>query len=225
MVVLFAMPVLGWLPENVAAQEVVPSVTARLSPKPLVALAALFLLSISGQGLWAFTERIGSAIGMETERIGWWISLATLSGLTSAALATWLGTRLGRTVPIALAITLSGSAQWTLVNAGSETVYVAAQILWSLAFFFWAPFVMGLLAELDRGGRWTVVAGAVTMLGVAFGPWIAGQLQQRWPDNGLPALLVGCAVMGLLLLLPVTITLDRAAGRLPKRNPAVAGID
>ena len=111
------------------------------------------------------------------------------------------------------------------MNAGSEIVYVAAQIAWSLSFFFWAPFVMGLLAELDRGGRWTVVAGAVTMLGVAFGPGIAGQLQERWPDHGLSALLLGCAVMGLLLLLPVTITLDRATGRLPKRNPAVAGID
>jgi DHA1 family inner membrane transport protein len=218
-IVLIAMPVLLWLPASVAEQEVMPSATTRLSLMPLATLAALFLLSVSGQGLWAFTERIGSAIGLGTERIGWWISLANLAGLASAALATWMGTRVGRTVPIALAITLSGSAQWTLVNASSETVYVVAQTAWALAFFFWAPFVMGSTAELDRGGRWTVVAGAVTMLGVATGPWIAGQTLERWQNDGLSALLVGCAVTGLLLLLPVMIKLDRGAGHFAKSTP------
>jgi MFS family permease len=224
-VVLIAIPVLRWLPESVAPQQVTASATARLSSKPLFALAAVLLLSISGQGLWAFSERIGDSIGLETEQIGWWISVSSLSGLASAAFAAWLGTRLGRTFPITLAIALSGSSQWILANADTEAAYVVALFGWGLALNFWFPFVMGLLAELDRGGRWTVVSGAVAMLGIAIGPWVAGQLQEQWPDHGLATLLVGCAAAALALLLPVSIAYDRLAGRGFESDPAVAGVD
>jgi len=149
--------------------------------------------------------------------------VASLSGLATAALAAWLGTRLGRAIPIGLALMVSGSAQYTLVNASSETVYVTAYIAWNLAFDLWTPFVMGTLAALDRGGRWTVAGGAITMLGAATGPWVAGQLLERWPDRGLSVLVVSCAATALLLLTPVTIALDRAAGRFAAREAALAG--
>jgi predicted MFS family arabinose efflux permease len=224
-VVLIAIPVLRWLPESVAKQQATASATTRLSSQPLFTLAAVLLLSISGQGLWAFTERIGDAIGLETEQIGWWISVSSLSGLGSAAFAAWLGTRLGRTFPITVAIALSGYSQWILVNANTEVAYIVALFGWGLALNFWFPFVMGLLAELDRGGRWTVVSGAVAMFGIAVGPWVAGRLQEESPDHGLATLLVGCAVAALLLLLPVSISFDRLAGRGSESDPAVAGID
>jgi MFS family permease len=224
-VVLISIPVFRWLTEGVATPQVAASATARLSSKPLLTLAAVLLLSISGQGLWAFTERIGDSIGLETEQIGWWISVSSLSGLTSAAFAAWLGTRLGRTLPITLAIVLSGTSQWILVNADTQTAYVIALFGWGLALNFWFPFVMGLLAELDRGGRWTVVSGAVAMFGIAIGPWVAGQLLEQSPDHGLATLLVGCAVAALLLLLPVSIAFDRLAGRGSEFDPAVAGVD
>jgi predicted MFS family arabinose efflux permease len=210
--VAVSLPLLGWLPEGAGATgPTLNEKRARPLLAPIATLAALFLLSISGQGLWAFSERIGVGIGLETERIGWWISLANLAGLPAAGLAAWLGTRVGRTRPIALALTLSGLSQWSLVNANSETVYVAAQVTWALAFFFWLPFVMGTAAELDRTGRWAVVGGAVTMLGVALGPWGAGQLLERLPEFGLSVLVVGCAAAGMLLLIPVTLALDRHA--------------
>jgi len=224
-VVLIAIPVLRWLPKSVAKQQVTASATTRLSLQPLCTLAAVLLLSISGQGLWAFTERIGDVIGLETEQISWWISVSSLSGLGSAAFAAWLGTRLGRTFPITVAIALSGSSQWILVNANTEAAYIVALFGWGLALNFWFPFVMGLLAELDRGGRWTVVSGAIAMFGIAIGPWVAGQLLEQSPDHGLAKLLVGCAVAALLLLLPVSIAFDRLAGRGSEFDPAVAGVD
>jgi hypothetical protein len=68
---------------------------------------------------------------------------------------------------------------------------------------------MGAAAALDRDGRWTVAGGAITLFGVAIGPGIAGELIERWPETGLLTLVVGCAVVGLPLLLSVTIPLDR----------------
>jgi MFS family permease len=124
-----------------------------------------------------------------------------------------------------VAIALSGSSQWILVNANTEAAYIVALFGWGLALNFWFPFVMGLLAELDRGGRWTVVSGAVAMLGIAIGPWVAGRLQEQSPDHGLATLMVSCAVAALLLLLPVSIAFDRLAGRGSESDPTVARID
>ena len=227
LVVIVSLLPLAWMPERGEVPslaelpgeqpgEAIYSTLATPTLAPLATLGGLLLLSISGQGMWAFTERIGIGIGLESERIGLWISLATLAGLPSAALAAVIGTRFGRMIPLAIAIVVSSGSQWILASATSESVYVISQITWALGFFLWTPVVLGTAAALDRGGRWTVAAGAITMFGVAVGPWSAGQLLEYFPASGLATLVVGCAIGGLTLLLPVTFTLDRQA------SPAVS---
>jgi hypothetical protein len=90
-------------------------------------------------------------------------------------------------------------------------VYAASQVGWGLAFYLWTPFAISMVAALDRQGRWTVAAGAVSLLGVALGPWAAGAALEPWVDAGLAVLVGRCATSALALRLPVTLTLDRVS--------------
>ena len=209
-----AIPLLVWLPAlpDTLPRRVTPRTAPHLGLAPLALLGALFVLNLAGQGIWAFTERIGVGIGLGTERIALWLAAANAIGLISAGAAMWLGTRLGRTLPICLGLTLNGLSQWVLVHAGSENLYALSQVGMGLAFYLWTPFAMGIAAALDHQGRWTVAAGGTVMLGVALGPWVAGAALEQLGSAGMSALVVGSTVCGLALLGPVSLALDRAPG-------------
>jgi predicted MFS family arabinose efflux permease len=199
---------LYWLLPDVARPAPDAGRAAHATPAALATLGGILLISICGQGVWAFTERIGVRVGLELGEIAGVLALANLLGCwLGSGFAALLGTRFGRTAPLGTSIAALGWSQWLLVNAASPAAYQAAQIAWGFAFYVAMPYVMGLAAALDRQGRWTVAAGGVSILGAALGPAAAGLAMQYGGFSGLGWLSVVCIALALLLFVPVSWSL------------------
>lgn len=208
-VCLIALPLFWFLPAAPGVPERSESATHRLTGAVVATLAGVFMLEMCGQGVWAFTERIGASVGLGLTDIGKVTALGNFSGLIGSVVAAWLGTRKGRTAPLAVGVAATACAQWFLVNAASGTTYAVAQIGWGLAFYFTAPYMMGLAASLDRQGRWTVTAGALMMLGAAIGPLVAGSAIENWGYPGFAWLMMACTAVAFVSFFLVSVKIDR----------------
>jgi MFS family permease len=212
-VCLVALPLFWFLPAAPGVPERSGFATHRVTGAVAATLTGVFLIEMCGQGVWAFTERIGVGVGLDLADIGKVAALGNFSGLLGSVVAAWLGTRRGRTAPLAFGVGATALAQWFLVNAASGATYAVAQIGWGLAFYFTAPYMLGLAASLDRQGRWTVAAGAMMMLGAAMGPLMAGSAIEIWGYAGFAWLLMACTAVSFVSFLLVSVEIDREPRR------------
>jgi predicted MFS family arabinose efflux permease len=172
-------------------------------------LAALTLIALGEGAIWAFTERLGVRVGVSREALGPVLASASLLGLGGAALASWLGTRRGRTSPLAIGILGVAVSTFGLGHADQPASYVALLLIWSVSFFFTLPYLMGTAAALDSQGRWTAAAAGCMTVGVALGPGLAGSLVASRGFPALSWLVAGACLAGLLLVTPASLSLDR----------------
>jgi predicted MFS family arabinose efflux permease len=205
---LLCMPVLFWLPA-------IPGSAAKTRGLPgrrllgFATLGSVFLFSAGQGALWAFSERIGIAVGLSREEAGLALGVTTLAGLVGGVIAAVVGTRGGRVLLLAVGLGANVVATWMVAIAGSSEFYLVGLLAWSIAFYFALPFVLGTAAALDPLGRWTAAAAGVSAVGVAIGPAAAGVLVS---DAGYPALggfVIACGLGAAVSILPVARAVDR----------------
>ncbi|MFG2749751.1 MFS transporter [Streptomyces xanthophaeus] len=181
-------------------------------PRAGVVLAGcLMLWSLAQNALWGVSGRIGAQqAGLSEVTLGMVFAAALGAGLLGVSGASALGARLGRAVPIgvgtaliACCVVLSSSAQ----GLGS---FAAGEILWNALYPVVLSYAIGLAAALDPRGRWAVLAGSASSLGVACGP-VTGSLLAE--GAGFPGM--GLVLGGLLLAVagPMTAVALHTGGR------------
>jgi predicted MFS family arabinose efflux permease len=210
---IVCLPPLLWLPALLGkgAPKRAPLTRKRLG---FATLAAVFLFSVAQGAIWAFSERIGIAVGLSREEVGLALGVTTLAGLAGGVVAAVLGTRKGRAAPLALGLGANVVATWMVVIAGSVELYLAGLLAWGVAFYFALPFLLGAAAALDPLGRWTAAAAGVSAVGLALGPSGAGLMVSA---SGYPALggfVIACGLAAALLILPVARAESHASERL-----------
>ncbi len=140
----------------------------------MLALFAIFATSFAFAGVWAFTERIGADAGFTASQIGPVISSNLLASAAGSVLATVLGTRLGRMLPLLggmLAMLVSVIA---LITVDSFGTYAAAVAGLGFCVGLVMPYQMGHLAALDRDNRFVLLIAAAQGIGSAAGPLAGG---------------------------------------------------
>lgn len=205
---ILCVPFLLWLPaipEGAAAAHALPS--RRLLG--ISALVAMLLFSVGQGALWAFSERIGVAIGFSGEEVGLALGVTTLAGLAGGVIAAALGTRGGRTLLLTVGLGGNVVATWMVVIAGSSELYLAGLLAWGIAFFFTLPYLLGTAAVLDPLGRWTAAAAGVAAVGFAIGPGAAGMMLGSSGYSALGGFVIACGVGAALSILPVARAVDR----------------
>ncbi|MFJ7203136.1 MFS transporter [Streptomyces sp. NPDC098789] len=182
------------------------------NPRAGVVLAgALMLWSLAQNALWGVSGRIGSQqAGLSEVTLGMVFAAALGAGLLGVTAASALGARLGRAAPIG-----AGTALIALCVAASSAArdlgsFAAGEILWNALYPVVLSYAIGLAAALDPRGRWAVLAGSASSLGVACGPVTGSLLAER---AGFPAM--GLVLGGLLLAVaaPLTAVALHAGGR------------
>jgi predicted MFS family arabinose efflux permease len=206
---LVCMPLLTWMGPKPAQEEaqVIPPLPHMALGVSAVAGVILFAL---GQGaLWAFTERIGLAIGLSPEAVGIALGATQVAALSGAAFAWWLGTRAGRTGPVVIGVGASALSTWALVHTSSTVGFWVILLFWGIAYFFAVPYLLGTAAALDRYGRWSAAAMGLSMAGVALGPGSAGFAISLWGYAALGWLVIASGVAAIALILPAALVLGR----------------
>jgi predicted MFS family arabinose efflux permease len=216
---VMSIPFFVWLPRAYSAGARPVRSGASVSLAAALLLGAAFLYSVTEQGLYAFSGEIGVRVGLPLDTVGPVIGAMMLAGLIGSGVASWLSTRLGRTLPIAAGFCLSALSRWGVVHASSTSEYVVMSILWGFAFFFLLPYMMGAAAALDPGGRWTTVVGAVLMLGYAVGPGTAGIVVTNLGYPIFGVFVVIFTLGGLALILPISLSMDRSARAVVPARP------
>lgn len=216
---LVSSPLLVFIPAHPPASEDPVKPALSLGPAVAAALLASLIVTVGLDALWAFAERIGRRAGLEPTALGLVLGLASLAVLAAAALASWLGLRLGRVAPLVLGFGVLAGSAVALGHARSPGVYVVAVLLLGPGFFFTQPFIMGAMAALDPYGRVSAAAGGAMTVGAALGPGVGGLLVAAEGYASLGWLGATCGLVALALMGPVALHVDRVRNRgLPRKR-------
>ncbi|SEL64744.1 MFS transporter [Streptacidiphilus jiangxiensis] len=162
----------------------------------------LMLWSLTQNALWGVSGRIGlDRAGLTEAVLGVVLAAALGAGLVGTVGAGLVGSRFGTALPIG-AGTLAIAACVALTGAAHhEAPFAFGEIAWNAVYPFVLSYLLGLAATLDREGRWGVLAGAASSIGVACGP-LAGTLlvsAAGYPAMGVTLAAVLLAVAGPLV--------------------------
>jgi predicted MFS family arabinose efflux permease len=146
---------------------------------PLAVFSALFVIFLvyAGDGaVWAFAERIAVLGGLTPEQagagVGWSLFAGTIGSLSAAV----IGTRWGFIKPMFIAILASVVSVIWLQYQHSALGFILAIALNGWAWNFGSGFRMGLVATLDRSGRFTPLITGMQLLGTTAGTGLAGMM-------------------------------------------------
>ncbi|MCX5407306.1 MFS transporter [Streptomyces sp. NBC_00335] len=165
-------------------------------PRAGVVLAgALMLWSLAQNALWGVSGRIGAQqAGLSEVTLGIVFAAALGAGLLGVTAASALGARLGRAVPVGVGTAVIACCVVLASHARDLGSFAAGEILWNAVYPVVLSYAIGLAAALDPLGRWAVLVGSASSLGVACGP-VTGSLLAE--GAGFPGM--GLVLGGLLL--------------------------
>ncbi|MFF9017528.1 MFS transporter [Streptomyces sp. NPDC014870] len=177
----------------------------------LVLAAAILCWSMAQNALWGVSGRIGlTQAGLSEVTVGAVFAVALGAGLAGVTAAGALGSRLGRAAPIGAGTAIIAVCVLVSSRAESLPAFAAGEILWNVFYPVVLSYLLGLAASLDPRGRWAVLVGSASSLGVACGPVTGSVLSEQagYPGMGL----VLCALL-LLAATPMTAVALHTSGR------------
>ncbi|MGW2837830.1 MFS transporter [Streptomyces sp. NPDC001493] len=188
-------------------------VTGRLPHRRsgLLLAGGMLVWSMAQNALWGVSSRIGvDQVGLSEVTVGAVFAAALGAGLLGVMGAGALGSRLGRAVPIGCGTVVIAGSIVLSASARGLGSFATGEILWNTVYPVVLSYLIGLAASLDIRGRWAVLAGSASSVGVACGPVLGSVLSE---GAGFPAmgLILGAAT--LLVAAPVTAVALHAGGR------------
>jgi MFS family permease len=170
-------------------------------------LSSLFVYYVANNAVWAHFDRIGAAMNLSKQSIGFALSAGQMLSLVGAAAAAALSTR----IPVRRAIVI-GNVVIGLSTLALLRVVDAQYLLASVAFFigsigFVVPFYLASLAADDASGRRVMMGKLAIMAGLVAGPALAAAIVTA---TSLQAMIVCATVLFGLALVLATAGLQRA---------------
>lgn len=180
LVALLVWPATSRLGSPAPAGPVVPA-SGRLPHRRsgLVLAGGMLVWSMAQNALWGVSSRIGvDQVGLSEVTIGAVFAAALGAGLLGVMGAGVLGARLGRAVPIGLGTVIIAASIVLSSSAGDLGSFATGEILWNTVYPVVLSYLIGLAASLDVRGRWAVLAGSASSVGVACGPVLGSVLSE-----------------------------------------------
>ena len=233
--VLLISPLFYWLPDpprDAGAEADAQAKLAALSPLQrfaerlgvrdapnkgfaIAALAALFIYEAGQGSIQLFLEQFGLRGGLDEVRIGEILGIAGYIGLSGGIAAAWLANRFGNLRPALIGIALNVVVAAALALWTSPVAFAVLYVGWNATFYFVVPYILGIMSEMDRKGRWAVATDAVWWLGAAPGPAIGGYVVASAGYPGLAGLVV---TLGIIAMIIFRITLGRFYASRPQAS-------
>jgi DHA1 family inner membrane transport protein len=172
----------------------------KLLREPPVALGvfACLILFVGVGMVWPLMGQLGASYGMPLEKVDAALGNSALVGVFSGLFTFWLGTRVGRRVPLIVgscgllattaALALSGAASW----------FDFATIVFMFSWVIATAYYLGTLAHVDVTGRAATLGLAMQQAGLVVGPALAAALVQG--NRFHSALWSSCGTFALALI-------------------------
>ncbi|MEU9097177.1 MFS transporter [Streptomyces sp. NPDC048361] len=194
-----------------AATAATPGVRLPHRRSGTVLAATMLCWSLAQNALWGVSGRIGlTQAGLSEVTVGMVFAAGLGAGLLGVLGAGALGARLGRAVPIGVGTAIIAGCIVASSSARGLVSFASGEILWNVFYPVVLSYLIGLSASLDPHGRWAVLAGSASSLGVACGPLTGSLLSQYAGYRGMGFVL--CALL-LLIAAPLSAVAVHTSGR------------
>ncbi len=155
--------------DNVEPSDKVGASTLVLS----IVLLANLIYFIGQGGLWSYVKEIVAQAGISESDIKSGLSISLIAGMIGAGLASWLDIKVGRVVPLAVAIIMAIGSVYLLDGEVTYVIFVIAACLYNFGSNLGHPYLFGYLASIDPKRKFVVISGAMQTGGMGLGPAIA----------------------------------------------------
>jgi len=158
-----------------------PAAPATLATAPASAwtvLAMMAVFYVAGVSGWNYLGRLAAHAGLDAGAGATAIAIGLFGGIVGAIGAASLAGRGDRVWPQAVAGSAFVASILALGHATSFASYLVAVLVFNIAWNFFIPFVMALLATRDGSGRLSTLTPATAMVGGIVGPPLTGNLMQ-----------------------------------------------
>ena len=174
-------------------------------------IVATVLVNIGLGALWAFVERMGTQnVGLSVETIGLVLSMATIFMVAGSLSAAWLGTRIGRAIPLALASVLCAISALMVTRAGTLELYATGLFLYNFFYLFIGPYIIaGTASALDPSGRLAAAMGGIMFLSYSLGIGTGGFIAEQLSLAGIGNLAFISCLLAAPLFVFVSMKLSR----------------
>jgi len=187
------------------------------SAGPAFTALAVMLIWCTGLGaIWAFVKLIGTSAGIDPERVGVALGISTGVATVGALAASWLADRIGRIIPVTVALLVQVAMIYLLQGEMSFLQFAVTaavfQIFWNLN----GPYLMGTIALSDNTGKVSLLIPTAQIGGFFLGPVIAGSFLV--PGEGFGAantVAIVCCLLALALFIPTAMRLNQRLASQP----------
>ena len=215
---IVSVPLITRLPVTKITDGIINSGKVSHYPLPVLGISILIaftLVNLSDIGIWVFSERIASEIGMTPDAVSWSLGAATILSMSGPLLAALLGDRFGVVIPLTAGLILEGCSALLVVYAAGPISFSAGMVLLLISIGFLYPYFLGLLARLDEHGSWTTLSGTVVSFAMAIGPVFSGFIAAHAGYTTVGWFTVGFCIVALSILLVVLQSLGRIKTQAP----------
>jgi predicted MFS family arabinose efflux permease len=169
----------------------------------VIGLTGFFIFFLGQAAVWPFGERIGISAGFSTEQVGNAVAISLVGAIFGSLVATVIGNTFGRLLPLVATMVGASIGAIIITSQPSLTVFTVGLFVFSFAWNSCIPFLNGIMANLDRGGRLLAAAGIVIPASSSAGPAI-GSLVLVEGNGYAPIiwLLLASLLVGFILLYP-----------------------
>lgn len=161
------------------------------------ALACILVYFIGMASLWPFLERIGVGKGLSPGAIAFALSASAFGGLAGSLVASAVADRLPRAIGLVAGLPILVAGVAGLALAPDASIFTLSICLFAFVWPFQYAFQFGLLASIDRHGRFIALTPAMTGGGLALGPAIGGFLLESLSLVVVGAFCLACVVMAV----------------------------
>ncbi|MFJ6415442.1 MFS transporter [Paeniglutamicibacter sp. NPDC091659] len=162
-------------------------------------LAAVILFYISLSGVWSFMAQIAGGANISLSTTSLILALATVPGIASSMLATFLGDHPKRALFLVLGYVGLAASVAMLVGLTGAVQFALAAILFKFTWTFILPYLLSSISDLDASGQLMNTTNLMIGTGFAVGPLLGGILIEA--TGGFTAMLTVACVGALVSML------------------------
>lgn len=223
---LIALALTMWLPGTPAhaAPVDVTSTLKIAAPRRITVagIAVLFVFALWGtseDAIWTMAPVLGGALGIGEQALGFTLSLAAAGGILGMLIVTIAGDRIGRALPLTVALVLGGIIKIAIGLTADPLVLSALIIAVNTVYAFAFTLFISTAAGLDARGRWSGPLIGAYLVGSSFAP-ILGGVFIEWFGAPTFTLIMGlvsfAAIVPTVLIARVSVGAERALARYPQ---------
>lgn len=176
-----------------------------------MALAAIFLITAYGIGLFAYLGPIATSNGLSQNVLALAVSAVLAAEIVGALCAALMSKRLPHYPALLLCAVAHGLVLLILSSGPKAPLFILTGVLFGFFQVFLMPFQLPLAIEADPSRRAAVITPGAQLLGAALGPFLCSFLVTQTSSSGVLIVTATCLAAGMVTASLVHLNCRRAA--------------